>query len=213
MTEAFIPLEELFARNGNALDAFGGGDRDVARIALVDYLARRLRTLILPRVRGNVAIKVMGIRRNCCCRSGGTGRGGKGNDGGGKSGQRHRLSLRGPAAACHCCCRGLGRTPTLEVILHASSVVTLSSKSAAQVTACVDNGIRSAAASAAGEELARAEQKIWGDNPAPHCPPMRMGIPPILAFSSSQASGAARWRTGLPPMALVPASCRQQTMV
>ena len=52
-----ISLEELFACDGDALDAFGGGDRDATRVALVDYLARRLRTpIILSRVRGNVTI-------------------------------------------------------------------------------------------------------------------------------------------------------------
>ena len=73
MTMASISLKELFAHNGNALDAFRG--RDAARGALADYLARRLRTLILPREHGNVAIEVMGIRCYCHHCGGRRGRG------------------------------------------------------------------------------------------------------------------------------------------
>ena len=55
---------------------------------------------------------------------------------------------------------GAGWALTLEVLLHASSIVALSSESAAPATAPFDNGIQSATASANREELARAEQRI-----------------------------------------------------
>ncbi len=77
----------------------------------------------------------------------------------------------------------------------------------------VDNGVRSVAAFAAREELARAEQRIWGDDPDTLRTEIRMRIPPISEFSPSQVSGAMRRRMGPPPMALVPSSRRQRTMV
>ena len=52
---------------------------------------------------------------------------------------------------------GAGRMQMLEVLLHASSLVVLSSESATPATVPVNNGIQSAAASANREELARAK--------------------------------------------------------
>ncbi len=40
MTVVSIHLEELFARDGNALNAFGGRGGDAVRVALADCLAR-----------------------------------------------------------------------------------------------------------------------------------------------------------------------------
>ena len=94
-----------------------------------------------------------------------------------------------------------------------SSIVASSSESATPATARIDDGILSAATSTAQKELARAQRRIWGDNPDTLHPPMRMGTPPILASSPSRASGATWQQTGLPLMALVRASCRQRTMV
>ena len=70
---ACISLEELFVHDGKALNAFGGRDGDTVKVTLADYLARRLRTLIMTRVRGNVAIEVMSVGRSCCCCGGGRG--------------------------------------------------------------------------------------------------------------------------------------------
>ena len=41
------------------------------RVVLADYLTRRLRTSIMTRMRGNVAIKATSVGRPRCCRSGG----------------------------------------------------------------------------------------------------------------------------------------------
>jgi hypothetical protein len=149
------------------------------RVALADYLVRRLLTLILPRVHGSVAIEVMGIRRHHHCRGGGRGRGGKDNaDGGG-------LGLTTPFVLdrtnCHVPLSLLvaGRTPMLEVLLCISSAVPSSSKSAAPATAPSNDGIQSAVVSAVGEELARAEQRVWGDGSDALHLLMQMAIPPI----------------------------------
>ena len=101
--------------------------------------------------------------------------------------------------------------PTLEVLLRASSVVVLSSESAAPVTAPGNNGVQSAAASANQEELVRAERRIWGDDLDAFCPTMRMGIPPVSLSSPSGASGTAWRRTGPSPMALVLTRCHHTT--
>ncbi len=60
---------------------------------------------------------------------------------------------------------GAGQMLTLEVLLHASSVVVLSSESATPVTMSVNDGVHSAAAFGDREELARVEKRIWGGNP------------------------------------------------
>ena len=86
MPMASIFLEELFAHNSNALDAFLGGDGDAASVMLTDYLARRLRMLIMPCTRGNVAIK-MGIGRHLHRPGGGRERGGEDNASGSGSGR------------------------------------------------------------------------------------------------------------------------------
>ena len=103
--------------------------------------------------------------------------------------------------------------PMLEVILRASSVVASSSESVAPGTVPVDDGVRSVAASAAREELARADRRIWGDDLDALHAEIRMRIPPISESSPSRVSGATRRRMGPPPMTLVPSSRRQWTMV
>ena len=65
-----------------------------------------------------------------------------------------------------------GRALTQEVLLRASFVVALFFESAAPATTPVNNGVQSAAASANREMLARAEQRIWGDNLDARCLPM-----------------------------------------
>ena len=72
---ACVSLEELFARDGDTPDAFGGRDGNAVRIALADYLARRLHTSIMTRVRGNVAIKATSVGRSHRRHGGGRGRG------------------------------------------------------------------------------------------------------------------------------------------
>ena len=183
------------------------------RVPLADYFARRLRMSIMTRVRGDVAIEVTSVGRPCCCRSGGRGGGDKDNAGGGRLGPTTPFVLKRTNCRVLSSLLGAGRMLTLEVILRASSVVASSSKSATRATAPVDDGVQSVAASAAREELARAEQRIWGDNPDALCTEIRMRIPPISESSPSRVSGATRQRTGLPPMALVPSSRRQRTMV
>ena len=147
-----ISLEELFARNSNALDAFGGRDGEAVRVVLADYLTRRLRTSILTRVRGNVAIMAMSVGRPCHCRGGGRGRGGEDNAGGGGLGPMTPFVLKKTNCRVSSLLLGVGQMPTLEVILHTSSVIASSSKSAAPMTAPVDNGVQSVATSAAREE-------------------------------------------------------------
>ena len=65
-----------------------------------------------------------------------------------------------------------------EVLLRASFIVALSSESATPATAPVNDGIQSAVASANWEKLARAEQRIWGDNLDALCLPMSKHPPP-----------------------------------
>ena len=134
-----ISLEELFACNGDALDTFGGRDGDAVRVALADYLTRRLRTFLMNCVRNNVAIEATSVGRPCCCHVGGRGRGGKDNAGGGGLGPITLFILE--RTNCHVLSLslGAGRMPTLEVILRASSVVVSSSKPAALATAPVNN--------------------------------------------------------------------------
>ena len=108
---------------------------------------------------------------------------------------------------------GAGQMPMLEVILRASSVVASSSESAAPATAPVDDGVRSIAVSAAREDLTKAEQRIWGDDPDALRREIWMRIPPISESSLSQVSGTTRRRTEPLLMVLVPSSRRQRTMV
>ena len=157
---ACVSLEELFARNSNALDTFRGRDGDAVRVVLTDYLTRRLHTLIMTRVRGNLAIEATSVRRPRCRRGGGRGRGGEDNASSGRLGPTTLVVLERTNCRVSLLLLGAGRMPTLEVILHASSVVVSSSKSAAPATAPIDDDVRSVAASAARKELARAEQRI-----------------------------------------------------
>ena len=193
---ACVSLEELFARDGDALDAFGGRDRDTVRVLLLDYLARRLRMLIMTRVRGNVAIEGTSVRRPRRRRGGRRERGGKDDTGGGGLGSTTPFVLERINCRVLLSSSGAGRIPTLEVILRASSVGTSSSKSAAPETAPVNKGVRSVDMSAAREELARAEQRIWGDDPDALHTEIRLRIPPISESSPSWVSGATRRRTG-----------------
>ena len=77
----------------------------------------------------------------------------------------------------------------------------------------INNGVQSVAVSAAREKLARAGQRIWGDDPDALRTEIWMRIPPISESSPSRVRRARRQQTGLPPMALVPSSHRQRTMV
>ena len=72
----------------------------------------------------------------------------------------------------------VGRALTQEVLLRASFVVVLSSESATPATAPVNDGVQSATTSADREKLARAEQRIWGDNLDALHPPMSRHPPP-----------------------------------
>ena len=157
---ACVSLEELFARNSDALDTFWGRDGDAVRVVLTDYLTRRLHTLIMTRVRGNVAIEATSVRRPCRCRGGGRGREGEDNAGGGGLGPTTLVVLERTNCRVSLLLLGAGQMPTLEVILYASSVVVSSSKSAAPATAPIDDDVRSVAASAARKELARVEKRI-----------------------------------------------------
>ena len=177
MIMASISLEELFfSHNGDTLDGFGGGDGDTTRVALADYLIRRLLMSILPRVHGNIATEEMGIRHHCCCC--GDRRGGEDDAGGGRLGRTMPFVLKSTSCRVLSLLLG-GRRPMLEVILHAPYIIESSSKSATPATTPADQ-----------EELARAEQRIWEDNLDSLCPTLRMGIQPILASSSSRANRA-----------------------
>ena len=190
-----------------------GRDGDAVRVPLADNLARRLRTLILTRLCRNVAIEAMSIEHPCRHHDSGRGRGGKDDAASSGSGPTTLFVLKRTNCHVESLSSGAGRMPTLEVILRASSVVLFSSKSATLVTVLIDDGAQSVTASAAREELARAEQRIWGDDPDkpsygdPDEDRAHLGIPP------SRKSRATWRRTGLPPMVLVPLSCRQWTMV
>ena len=208
-----VSLKELFACNSNALNAFRGRDGDAVRVALADYLARRLHTSIMTCVRGNITIEMTSIGRPCHCPGGGRGRGGKDNAGGGGLGLMTPFVLERTNCRVSLMSSGAGQMPMLEVILRASSVVASSSESAAPATAPVDDGVRSVAVSAAREDLTKAEQRIWGDDPDALRREIWMRIPPISESSLSQVSGATRRRTEPLLMVLVPSSRRQRTMV
>ena len=151
----------------------------MVRVALTDYLARKLHKLIMTRVHGNVAIEATNVGHPRCRHSSGWGRGGEDNAGGRRLGPTTLFVLERTNCRVSLSSSGAGRMPTLEVILRTSSVVASSSKSAAPATAPVDDGIRSVAASAAREELARADQRIWGDDPDALRTEIWMRIPPI----------------------------------
>ena len=190
-----IPLEELFADNSNTLDAFGDGGGDVARVAVPNYLARRLHTLILSHVCGNVTIEEMGVGRHPRHHGGGRERGGKDDAGGGGSGPTLPIILT--RTDCHVLALllGVGQMPTLEVLLRSSSVVALSSKSAALATAPFQRPrpIRRRVRRPGGAGEGGA--KDMGGQLDTLCPPMRIGMPPILESSPSRASGprGGRW--------------------
>ena len=158
--------------------------------------------LLITHVRGNVAIEATSIRRSCRCRGGDRERGGKANAGSGGLGPTTPFVLERTDCRVSSLLSGAGRMPTLEVILRASSVVASSSNSAAPATAPVNDSVQSIAASAAWVELARAERRIWGDDPDALRTEIRMRILPISESSPSRVSGATRRQTGPPPMAL-----------
>ncbi len=110
---ACVSLEELFAHNSDALDAFGGRDGDVVRVALADYLSGRLCTSIMTRVRGNIAIEAMNIGRPCCRRGGGRGRGGEDNAGGGGLGPTTTFVLERTDCRVSLSSSGVGWMPML----------------------------------------------------------------------------------------------------
>ena len=147
------------------------------------------------------------------CYGSGRGKGGEDYATGGGLGPTTPFNLKRTNCRVLLSLLGAGLTPMLEVLLRAFSIIALSFESAALAAGPVDNGIQSAAASANREELGRAEQRIWGDNPDALRPPMQMGIPSVLASSPFRVSGAAWQWTGPPPMALVLTSCCQWTMV
>ena len=134
-----VSLKELFARDGNTLNAFGGRDRDAVRVALADYLARRLRMSIMTRMRSNIAIEAMSVRRPHHRHGSGRGRGGKDDAGGGGLVPTTPFVFERTDCRASSSSSGAGRMPTLEVILRASSVVVSSSKPAALATAPVNN--------------------------------------------------------------------------
>ena len=117
------------------------------------------------------------------------------------------LSSRGPTAVCHRCQWGQ------DGHQHwASSVVALSSESAARATTPIDNGVQSAAASANRKELVKTEQRIWGDNRCPFSAnadgdPTHLGTPPLLG-----KQGRATLN-GTPTDGSDTKSCRQRTRV
>ena len=115
------------------------------------------------------------------CRVGG---GGEDNAAGGGSGPMTPFDLE----RTKCCVSslssssssssGAGRALTQEVLLRASFVVALSSESATPATAPINDGVQSAATSTNREKLARAEQRIWGNNLDALGPPMSWHPPP-----------------------------------
>ena len=147
------------------------------------------------------------------CHGGGSERGDKVNAGGGRLGPTTPFVLNRTNCRVSLSLLGAGRTSMLEVLLCASFVVALSSESAAPATTPVNVGVKSAAASADQEELARIEQRICGDDPEALCLPMGMGIPNVSASSPSLVSRAIRRQMGPPPMALVSLSRHQRTKV
>ncbi len=129
-----VSLEELFMHDSDTLDAFGGRDRYAVRVALADYLARRLHTSIMTLMRGNVAIEATSAGRPRCCRGHGRGRGGKDNASGGGLGPTRPFVLERTDCHVSSSSSGAGRMPTLVVILRASSVVVSSSESVVPAT-------------------------------------------------------------------------------
>ena len=116
------------------------------------------------------------------------GGGGKDNVGGSGLGQGLTTPFVLERYDCHVSLlslSGVGLTPTLEVLLHASSLVVLSSESAALTTTPTDDGLQSAAATTNREELARAKGRIWGVQPGRFLSadadgdPARLGILPL----------------------------------
>ncbi len=190
---ACVSLEELFARDGDTPDAFGGRDGNAVRIALADYLARRLHTSIMTRVRGNVAIKATIVGHPCRCRGGGRGRGARTMP---AATDWERTSCRVLLLSSR-----VGQMPTLEVILRASSVVASSLESATPATVPIYNGIQSVAASAtrgAGEGRAKdmggqPKRSLYGD---PDEDPTHLRILPLpgewdhVAADGTAANGA-----------------------
>ncbi len=134
---------------------------------------------IMTRMRSNIAIEAMSVRRPHHRHGSGRGRGGKDDAGGGGLVPTTPFVFERTDCRASSSSSGAGRMPTLEVILRASSVVASSSKSAALATVPVNDGVRSVAASDAPEELARAEQRIWGDNLDALRTKIPMRIPPI----------------------------------
>ena len=183
------------------------------RVPLADYLARRLRTSIMTCMRGNATIEAMSVGRPRRHHGGSRERGGKDNAGGGGLGPTTPIVLERTNCHVSLSSLGVGQMPTLEVILRATSVVASSSKSAAPATALVNDGVRSVSASATQEELARTEQWIWGDDSDTLHAEIQLRILPISESPPSRVSGATRRRTGPPPMALLPSSRHQRTMV
>ena len=98
--------------------------------------------LILPRVHGDVAIEVMGVSRGSK-----RGRGGEDDASSGGSGPTTPFVLKNTDCRVSSLSLEAGQMLMLEVLLCASYVITLSSKSAAPVTAPVDDGVQSATAS------------------------------------------------------------------
>jgi hypothetical protein len=87
-----------------------------------------------------------------------------------------------------------GRALTQEVLLRASFIIALSSESAAPATTSVNDGVQSTAASTDREKLARAEQRIWGDNlDALHLPMSRHPPPPGRARPRGGGRDHRRW--------------------
>ncbi len=83
---------------------------------------------------------------SCCC-GGGRGRGGEDDVGNGGSGLTGPFVLERTGCCMLSSSLGVGQTPTLEVPLHISSLIVLSSESAVLATALANKSVRSATAS------------------------------------------------------------------
>ena len=94
---------------------------------------------------------------------------------------------------------GAGRALTQEVLLRASFVIALSSESAALATVPINDGVQPATASANRERLARAEQRIWGDNLDTLCLPMSRHPPHPDKQGRAAADGNGSGTNKLPP--------------
>ena len=141
MIVACISLKELLACDGDAFDAFGGRDGDAMKVALADYLARRLRTLILTCVRDNVAINLINIGRPCPCHGGSRGRWVEDDAGGSRLDPMTPFILKRTGCRVSSLSLGVGRMPKLEMILRASSVIASYFKSAAPATMPANDGV------------------------------------------------------------------------